>query len=941
VRADRAGQFPGAWSDPAACIPVSLPAPVIGAITRDGAAFTIAWTATAPCDVRITAGGTTLAGTEPANTPVTLAVTDALPASVRIQLQARTPGALSPWASQDFGVWEVPGPAMVTLADDAGTVTAVWTPVAVPGGPAVSYDVVLLQDGSQAGTQGGLSSPAIGLPLPGTTLTEGRSYQLQVRAQAGGNLGPWTTSVGLTLLTVPPPADVQVGAAGSVITLTWSVVTGPSGGPVSYDAILLSDGAQVGAATGISALSTVLTRTDGRPPAPGDVYTARVRAVSAGRTSAWASAGPVTILGTPRVVAASYQDGRVTVAWQDSRSLPGVAYQIMLSLAGASPVITFALVNPGITSMSWVVAMTGQPRGEYTAQVRQHTASSDGAWSAALPVLVLDPPAQVSAAYDGSQITATWPAADGATGYAAVLRDQGGTEIHTETVTAPAASFPVSGLTSGATYLVAVTALAGTGRSAAAVTITVTLADPPAGLRADFDGTSINLAWSAAPAATSYQVTLRAPQTDVAVRTDTIAGLTDAMPASGLAHGVPYPVTVAAVVGTVVSRPSAPVQVTIVTDPPGGISASYDGSQVIATWQPVPGAQTYQVQILDPAGRVVATTLTATATLAYSGPQILAGVQYTIRVSSATYSGVAWSGQVPVRQDGFTCLCMGTSPGQSCGNGGIPGAWTDVVTKVSQQRLDTGFYPAREPQRTGWVAAPPGDAGAAAVLTWLILDLAQAGFISGADAFAMFTPPASVSGGTGGLTCLCLGTTPGGTCGNGGQAGSFTSVVTGVAQASADSQFRPAQSGPRTGWVALPDQPWTVLEVIAQLVTLLSGQGKLGTTMPWDVFRKSLQTVIRTGAGGPATCVALGAPLGARCTTMGAAAGDVVVSVSQAELSSLYRPGASTGWASFGPNGHTALSVLLRLVAQLAGKGVLTGSQPYDIFNRAVAAHSQ
>jgi hypothetical protein len=69
--------------------------------------------------------------------------------------------------------------------------------------------------------------------------------------------------------------------------------------------------------------------------------------------------------------------------------------------------------------------------------------------------------------------------------------------------------------------------------------------------------------------------------------------------------------------------------------------------------------------------------------------------------------------------------------------------------------------------------------------------------------------------------------------------------------------------------------------------------------------------------------------------------GDVVVSLSAADLSGAYRPGPATGWAAIGSDANAVLAALLRLVGLLAYKGILTGTEPYDIFNNARAAHAR
>ncbi|MCF2525871.1 hypothetical protein [Yinghuangia soli] len=69
--------------------------------------------------------------------------------------------------------------------------------------------------------------------------------------------------------------------------------------------------------------------------------------------------------------------------------------------------------------------------------------------------------------------------------------------------------------------------------------------------------------------------------------------------------------------------------------------------------------------------------------------------------------------------------------------------------------------------------------------------------------------------------------------------------------------------------------------------------------------------------------------------------GDIVVDVTATNLTNAYRPGPTTGWTTLAQNDQAVLTALLRLVTALARKNVLTGTQPYDIFNNARAVRSR
>ena len=387
-----------------------------------------------------------------------------------------------------------------------------------------------------------------------------------------------------------------------------------------------------------------------------------------------------------------------------------------------------------------------------------------------------------------------------------------------------------------------------------------------------------------------------------------------------------------------VSAPSAGVPLTIL-DPPAGIPAGYDGTHVNVSWQPVTGAVSYAVQITDLDNRVVATQSSTATSIAYSGSQIVPGVNYQVQVGAAANVPGPWSAPVPVAQSAFTCLCLGVSPGAGCGNNGVGDNFTGVFLNVTQSALDTEFFPTRTPNRSGWVSVPPGRSGPVAVLARLVALLTTKGILTGTDPFDVFTksPPSEIRSmsGTGTRTCLCLGVSPGTGCGNNGIGDNFSGVFTNITQAEVDSGFHPTRVPSRTGWVTVGSSAYIPLEVL--LVTLLTNKNRLAGDEPFKVFNQAMSGRVREGSGGPTTCVALGSPVGQACTTMGGGFGDVVVNVATADVSALYQPGPGTGWATIAQADHSVLSATLQLVNTLFQKGVLAGSEPYDVFNNAAA----
>jgi hypothetical protein len=415
--------------------------------------------------------------------------------------------------------------------------------------------------------------------------------------------------------------------------------------------------------------------------------------------------------------------------------------------------------------------------------------------------------------------------------------------------------------------------------------------------------------------------------------------------AAAITRGAAYAVVVSATAGTFTAA-AAPVPLILVNPPAGitGTPSTASGVSLGVSWTASPGATQYSVRVTD-ADSVVAFSQTVTATsVTATGPLLVAGATYAITVSASAGLPSPWSAPVSVTipiPPLYTCLCLGGAPGGPCGNNGIGGDYTDVFLNVTQQNIGS-FSPTRTAGgRTGWVAAPPGAAGELAVLAQLLAKLTSKSVLATADAFAvlMKSQPFEVRPGAGGpFTCLCLGTAPGGGCGNNGIGDNFSGVFTGVSQQQLDANFSPTRTaGGRTGWVAVGTADYAPLEVLLQLVTALAQHGTLTGTEPWDVFNNAMTARLSAGAGGATTCVALGAPVGQATTTMSGRFGDVVLDVTAAELPG-YQAGPASGWAAVAQQPYSVLSALLQLAFLLAEKNILTGTQPYDIFNNATAS---
>jgi hypothetical protein len=968
VRAARTGQFPGDFGTTASLNVLSLAAPPTPAITRDGGVLAVAWTATTGLryEVRLTEGSTVLATAEATSgtATFTLGSSPASGTSCTVSLRAHGSGALSPWTTTTFTFWDVPAPASATLNDQAGTLVATWAAVEVTGAPASTYRLSLIdaaQPDQPVGTQDGVT---------GTTATPNRTdgqqpipsahYTVTVRADVGGNLGAWATSPALVITQLPPPGAVTLTVAGQVFTVTWTAPDVPALilGPLGYDASLLCGTPVVASTTGLTATTWSPSRTDGHPPSPGESYTVNVRADVPGHESAWAASAQIMIMDTPQLTSVAYTTNTITATWSRS-TFSFAAYDVeAVPAAGGDTVMVSVTGPPDNTPTTVQLSVTGKPRGTYNVRVRATSPGSAGEWGAPQAVTVLDGVGGVTVASDGTQLTVSWTAEQGATGYTVQVHAPDGTLVHSTDV-APAvpggvppntASVTVAGMTPGTAYTATVQAQMGAATSAPSVPVSFTLPAAPTGVTVAYDGSQLTATWNPVNGAGSYLLDLHLPDGSVA-RSVTVPQPSLGAPdhtvqttATGFQRGVTYILVVRTREGTLDSAPSMPIPLTLI-DAPTGITTTAvttsTGSTIDVSWAASAGALQYQVRLENAQGATVLTQTATTTSASCTGPQITPGGIYAVQVSGLADVAGPWSTALQVTVPVvFTCLCLGVTPGLGCGNVGVGDNFTGVYLNATQKSLDTEFFPTRGPSRSGWVAVPPGRAGQVAVLAQLVAALSANGVLTGTEPFDVFAKsvPSAVRNteAAGNFTCLCLGTAPGGDCGNNGIGDNFSGVFVNVTQADLDANFHPTRAPSRSGWVSVGNAPYIPLEVLLQLVTLLAKNGKLTGTAPYDVFNQTVSVHISAGSGGSTTCVALGAPIGKATQPKKGNFGDVVSDVAPIDLPG-YQVGPKSGWASIGQADYSVLSAILQLVTLLSQKGVLTGTQPYDVFNNATA----
>jgi hypothetical protein len=556
-------------------------------------------------------------------------------------------------------------PAGLRVSYDGTDVTATWTPIGgVTGYAADLRDVAgVVVDEQATGPAGPGQAPPATASFLAADLARDVAYTVTVLASFGAFDSVPSEAVTVTL--AAPPGGAAVSFAGADITATWTgsaaateyvVTLEDAAGDVLSQQTLTAAGPGQAPATTARFPAAGLTRN-----VPYTVTVATAVSTVVSRPSAPAL---VTLVDPPTGLALHYDGTHITATWAGRGGDTGYVVDLR-DPAGA--VVQFATVTQDAPGQAPATSARFDAGGltrnvAYTVTVATQAGALASVPSAPAPITLVDPPADLTVSYDGTQIIATWTGLVGDTGYVVDLRDATGTVVRTQPLTAPGPGQPppatalisAAGLTRNVGYTVTVTGQSGTTVSRPSSAAPITLVDPPADLQVGYDGSELTATWTAMAGVTGYIVDIRDPAGGL-TRTQPVGpaapgqppATTTQLPASDLTRGVQYTVTVAAQVGTTVSRPSAGVPITL-ADPPTGLRLGYDGTSITATWTAVAGATGYIVDLRDAAGALAATQVVvatgigqvpASAQLPAAG--LSRDVPYTVTVATQAGSAVS------------------------------------------------------------------------------------------------------------------------------------------------------------------------------------------------------------------------------------------------------------------------------------------------------------
>ncbi len=463
---------------------------------------------------------------------------------------------------------------------------------------------------------------------------------LVILAGCGGD----QSSTGNQSSTMAAPAAVTAIAGSAQVSLTWSADTGATSYDVKRATISGGPYTQVASVTSPSYTDSTVTN--------GVTYYYVITAVGAGdqsADSAQITATPDPTVVTPAVptgFSATAGNAQVSLTWSASSGATGYHVKRATTSGGpytqlaapSSPSYTDTSVSNGTTYFYVVSAMNSAGESANSAQV-----SASPLAPASIPAV----PAGLAAVGGNAQVSLTWSASSGATGYH-VKRATTSGGPYTQIGAPTSAAYSDATVTNGTKYYYVVSALDSAGESANSMQVSAapmapvgtSVPSPPAGLAAVGGNAQVSLTWSASNGATGYHVkratTNGGPYTQIAAPTS--SSYTD----TSVSNGTTYYYVVSALDSAGESANSAQVSAApsgaSIPAVPAGLAAVGGNAQVSLTWSASSGATGYHVKRATTSGGPY-TQIAAPTSSSYTDTSVTEGTTYYYVVSAFDSAG--------------------------------------------------------------------------------------------------------------------------------------------------------------------------------------------------------------------------------------------------------------------------------------------------------------
>ncbi len=346
-------------------------------------------------------------------------------------------------------------------------------------------------------------------------------------------------------------------------------------------------------------------------------YKVQVQAVGAAQTTIPSpfvpSSTTVLVPGLITLTGVSYANNVVSASWTGSNLAQSYHFELRDSTNTAVASGTVAQPNPQTpapTTLQVPIPATVARGAQYMARVQLVVNGLVGPWSAELPVTLLDIPSGLTLSYTGTEVQATWQSVLMATGYVVEIR--GRDPQLTRSATTPPAIPPAPPATTVNVdvqgvpvdiYTAVIKATANQLNSAWSEPITLVLLTTPQINTLQYANNVTTISWSAVTGATRYNVELYDGARLVATGETQQSGATPpatqtTFDMTNLTRGVTYTARVNAGITGGVSGWS-PNQSLLVLDPPTGLRLEYVSPNVVAHWDQVSYADSYNFVLRD------------------------------------------------------------------------------------------------------------------------------------------------------------------------------------------------------------------------------------------------------------------------------------------------------------------------------------------------------
>lgn len=593
-------------------------------------------------------------------------------------------------------------PTGVGASRGNGSAVVSWTAPVANGYSAITgYTITATDTASGVSTD---TAAAAGTSGTVSNLTNGDPYTFTVAAvNAAGTGAPSTASAAITPATIPgaPTAVVATGSSSSV-ALAWTAPVSDGGAPItSYlvtwvdtdDQSSGHDGSRTFTGAGTTAVVTGLT--------PGQAYFFTVtptNGVGVGPASHESNtATPYTVPAAPTAVTATAGHNQLTVAWTAPGSngfSPLTGYTVTVT-GGIAPVTRTVLAGVTTATVTGLLAGT-----DYTVTVVATNVAGDSLAGTApgttAPYTVPDAPTGVVGVRGDGTAVLTWAAPAGTggsplTGYTVTTTDVLSGLSTTSTAAADTLTATVAGLTNGRAYTFTVTALnlagAGLPSAASAAVTPATVPGVATAVTATAGSSSASVTWTApavtgGSAVTGYTIVgTDTTDSDGSVQVPSDGPGTTAS-LDGLVPGDDYTFTVVAVndVGpgaasvasssvTPYTTPAAPTGVTAVT--------GADGAPVVSWTAPADGFSPitgYLVSYNGGDDSGVVTAAPGVTSLELSG--LTVGNTYTFTVTAENLAGAGDPSDATDAVTVFSVPGIPTGVAAAATSGGASATWT-------------------------------------------------------------------------------------------------------------------------------------------------------------------------------------------------------------------------------------------------------------------------